>query len=250
MKTTKTNLSMLLRNSFLGGAIAIAPYIAKADVNVEPKDSVQTSQVARWERGRTYTVNVWAQNNEVDSVRGASWQLDVPAELQSFLNNTTYVRPTQSIDFFRGHQLALDTYSSAGNWCQAYLQSSSDSSPTGMQGLLESYDFAVNGNAPLGQFDFSVYNGSLDFVRNNASSMPITITEDQQFRIMPRKGDVNGDGVKNVADIAAFTQALLGNPTLQPSELYAGEYCDWSGNEDSSLNGKDIQNFVQNYLAP
>ena len=65
---------------------------------------------------------------------------------------------------------------------------------------------------------------------------------------MPRKGDINADGVVDTGDINAFTQTLLGNPTLRQGEDYAGEYCDWSGNDDGVVDGRDIQGFVNAFL--
>ena len=58
---------------------------------------------------------------------------------------------------------------------------------------------------------------------------------------MPRKGDVNGDGVVD-------TNVLLGTDT-DPAHK---EYAVWSGrNLDGQIDvdGRDIQGFVQNYIV-
>ena len=68
---------------------------------------------------------------------------------------------------------------------------------------------------------------------------------------MPRKGDVNGDGVKDFNDIQMFTDKLLGTDnTLASGETYSGDYIDWSGDNNGVKDGRDVQGFVQNYLAP
>ena len=63
---------------------------------------------------------------------------------------------------------------------------------------------------------------------------------------MPRRGDINGDGVKDANDVNEFVQSVLGS---QQNASYR-EYSDWSGNNDGVVDGRDIQGFVQNYLAP
>ncbi len=61
---------------------------------------------------------------------------------------------------------------------------------------------------------------------------------------MPRKGDVNADGLVNANDIETFTQALLNNPAADSDGFYAADM-----NGDGNVDGKDIQLFVNKVLG-
>ena len=61
-----------------------------------------------------------------------------------------------------------------------------------------------------------------------------------------RKGDINGDGIKDANAITTFVNVVLGDDTDADRMLYT----DWAGNNDGTPDGQDVQGFVQNYLAP
>ena len=63
---------------------------------------------------------------------------------------------------------------------------------------------------------------------------------------MPRRGDINGDGIKDANDVNEFVNSVLDN---QPNANYRS-WSDWSGDNNGIIDSKDIQGFVQNYLAP
>jgi hypothetical protein len=215
----------------------------QAQVNVEPRPEGSSGPVARWERGKTNRVVVWAQNNDSHIIDFASWRLNLPSSLAAYLSDAGHGRPDAASDFLGGADLFSGQYAAAGVTSAAYVFWPGDGAPPGRTGTLEYYDIAVDGQAPLGAFDFSLSN--LLFRDPEEFSRPSAILDDYSFMMMPLKGDLNADGFVNTADTQVFVRVLLG---LETGSDYR-QYADWSGNNDGSVDGRDILGFIDAYLT-
>lgn len=232
-----------MAKSFLVGSLAVAPYLTKADVYIDVRDSVQPLPLpaAKWERGKTHRAYVCADNQESVNVASANWNVGID---QVGINpNGVYGRPIPSMDFFANQNInnvpgymPFNQYSGANTL-------EGGASP-GTSKALEYWDFAVDSNTPLGPFNF-VFNaasfGDTQFNDLNPALNP----NPQQFRIMPLKADIDANAIVDTNDIQSFVDVLLGNETRT---AYI-ENSDWSGNDDGQVDGRDIKGFLENYLA-
>lgn len=228
-------------------SLALAPSLTRADVIVEIKSSVQVGPLptARWERGKSSRAYVCADNQDTATIASASW--DVSIDQAGIAPNGVYGRPAPSLDFFSNFNMNdAPGYMAFGQF--SGVNTLEGGAAPGTAKALEFFDFYIATSAPLGLFSFNF--DYANFGDTQAGTVnPALNPSPQQFRIMPKKGDVNGDEVLDSHDVVVFAQALLGNPASQSGENYPGEYCDWSGNDDGQLDGGDVQGFISNYLT-
>ncbi len=227
--------------------VVVNPTTSNADVEVECIPFDTSEIVARWERGTIRRMDVFAVNNTTSIIDGADWKPTIPPSLQGFLADVTAEpdrRPFLAEDFFDGVAMFFSVYAPINSASGAVVEG--NGAVPGSQGSLQRYDIMIAADAPLGSFDYL----HVDMFFYDPSFNPVasSVVDNRTFRIMPSKGDVNGDGFVDGGDVVVFAEALLANPTLQTGENFAGEYCDWSGNDDNQIDGADVQNFITNYI--
>lgn len=201
-------------------------------------------------------VDSTSQDVAGEQIFSSEWDIDVPLGLTA-PTNASIPNPN---DFYEGWSPGnmdfdeVDQTMDGNRELTSNNRATSDwTGPMNSSGKkIGSYWFDVDDNSSLGYTQFSTnevrFLGNPNFFSTFAPLSGTTMTN-YQFRIMPHKGDVTGNRDWNNS-VDVFVNRLLGTDnTIEPTETYFGEYCDWAGNDDGVLDARDIQGFVNNYIA-
>lgn len=211
---------------------------AKGDVYIEFAPENLNSGVTEITAGETKRFYINAINDEPSTIDGADWISTLPSHLSEYITIVDQGRPSSESDFFSGSPLLFGSYNGFDQFSGAVVQQIGGGAQSGHSGNLQYFDLAFATDAPEGDFDFNLAGG--DFVNQNGSTVPSTVTDNYQFRIVAPvvAGDIDGNGSADANDIPYFVGAQLGTET-NPDYIARADM-----NNDGTVDGRDTQYFV------
>jgi GH25 family lysozyme M1 (1,4-beta-N-acetylmuramidase) len=169
---------------------------------------------------------------------GKQWLSDWAVAFLDRVEQRTGVRPIVYMNTWYASTYTTTALRAWPLWIANYIRDPLDNPPTGVWPDWNVWQYTDSGrvNGIGTNVDLNVFNGT----------RPQLL---QQLVIQPRKGDLNGDGVVNNQDIAAFTLALTDPAAYQQQHpLFSASVI---GDLDSNgvLNNQDIAPFVASLTA-